>query len=118
MSKRILVVEDEEDSRRILRDLLSSADYEMTEAEKRRGGVDCGGKAATGPHPGHSLFTDRARSFHSTRKTDVAHVNEPRVYRRWLPLLRLHRLLAARALHNGKSSPTILRCHADVKAEP
>ena len=32
MSKRILVVEDQEDSRRILRDLLSSADYEMTEA--------------------------------------------------------------------------------------
>jgi two-component system, cell cycle response regulator DivK len=32
VSRRILVVEDEEDSRRILRDLLSSADYEMTEA--------------------------------------------------------------------------------------
>ena len=32
MSKRILVVEDQEDSRRILRDLLSSVDYEMTEA--------------------------------------------------------------------------------------
>ena len=32
MSRRILVVEDQEDSRRILRDLLSSADYEMTEA--------------------------------------------------------------------------------------
>jgi two-component system cell cycle response regulator DivK len=33
MSKRILVVEDQEDNRRILRDLLTSADYEMTEAE-------------------------------------------------------------------------------------
>ena len=33
MSKRILVVEDEEDSRRILRDLLTSADYEIVEAE-------------------------------------------------------------------------------------
>ena len=32
MSKRILVVEDQEDSRRILRDLLKSADYEMMEA--------------------------------------------------------------------------------------
>jgi two-component system cell cycle response regulator DivK len=32
VSKRILVVEDQEDSRRILRDLLTSADYEMTEA--------------------------------------------------------------------------------------
>ena len=33
MSKRILVVEDQEDSRRILRDLLKSADYEIMEAE-------------------------------------------------------------------------------------
>jgi two-component system, cell cycle response regulator DivK len=32
MSKRILVVEDQEDSRRILRDLLKSADYEIMEA--------------------------------------------------------------------------------------
>jgi two-component system, cell cycle response regulator DivK len=31
VSKRILVVEDQEDSRKILRDLLTSADYEMTE---------------------------------------------------------------------------------------
>ena len=33
MTKRILVVEDQEDNRQILRDLLGSADYEMTEAE-------------------------------------------------------------------------------------
>jgi two-component system, cell cycle response regulator DivK len=33
MSKRILVVEDHEDNREILRDLLTSADYEMIEAE-------------------------------------------------------------------------------------
>lgn len=33
MSKLILVVEDQEDNRRILRDLLSSADYDMVEAE-------------------------------------------------------------------------------------
>jgi two-component system, cell cycle response regulator DivK len=32
MSKRILVVEDQEDSRRILRDLLTSANYEIMEA--------------------------------------------------------------------------------------
>ena len=32
MSKRILVVEDQEDNRQILRDLLVSAGYEMTEA--------------------------------------------------------------------------------------
>ena len=33
MSKRILVVEDQEDNRQILRDLLSSANFEMDEAE-------------------------------------------------------------------------------------
>jgi two-component system, cell cycle response regulator DivK len=32
MSKRILVVEDQEHNRRILRDMLTSADYEITEA--------------------------------------------------------------------------------------
>jgi two-component system, cell cycle response regulator DivK len=33
MSKRILVVEDQEDNRRILRDLLTSAGYEVIQAE-------------------------------------------------------------------------------------
>ena len=33
MSKRILVVEDQEDNRRILRDLLTNAGYEIIEAE-------------------------------------------------------------------------------------
>jgi two-component system cell cycle response regulator DivK len=33
MSKRILVVEDQEDNRRILRDLLESAGYDVIEAE-------------------------------------------------------------------------------------
>ena len=32
MSKRILVVEDQEDNRRILRDLLMASGYELTEA--------------------------------------------------------------------------------------
>ena len=32
MTKRILVVEDTEDNRRILRDLLTSADYDLVEA--------------------------------------------------------------------------------------
>ena len=32
MSRHILVVEDEEDSRKILRDLLGNAGYELTEA--------------------------------------------------------------------------------------
>jgi two-component system cell cycle response regulator DivK len=33
MTKHILVVEDQEDNRQILRDLLASTDYEITEAE-------------------------------------------------------------------------------------
>src|SRR5262249_18525126 len=33
MSKRILVVEDQEDNRRIVRDLLTATDYEVVEAE-------------------------------------------------------------------------------------
>ena len=33
MTKRILVVEDQEDNRQILRDLLSNAGFEMIEAE-------------------------------------------------------------------------------------
>jgi len=33
MSKRILVVEDQEDNRQIIRDMLSATDYEVMEAE-------------------------------------------------------------------------------------
>ena len=33
MSKRILVVEDQEDDRQIIRDMLAATDYEITEAE-------------------------------------------------------------------------------------
>ena len=39
MSKRILVVEDQEDNRKILRDLLTSADFEVTEAEDGESGL-------------------------------------------------------------------------------
>jgi two-component system, cell cycle response regulator DivK len=39
MTKRILVVEDQEDNRQILRDLLSSVGYEMTEAWDGAAGV-------------------------------------------------------------------------------
>ena len=39
MSKRILVVEDHEDNRRIMRDLLTSAGYEMIEAVTGEDGV-------------------------------------------------------------------------------
>jgi two-component system cell cycle response regulator DivK len=33
MSKRILVVEDQEDNRQIIRDMLSATDYQITEAQ-------------------------------------------------------------------------------------
>ena len=39
MSKRILVVEDQEDNRRILRDLLTSVGYEVVEAVSGEDGV-------------------------------------------------------------------------------
>ena len=39
MSQRILVVEDQEDNRRILRDLLTSADFEVIEAEDGETGL-------------------------------------------------------------------------------
>ncbi len=39
MSKRILVIEDQEDNRRILRDLLTSAGYEVVEALTGEEGV-------------------------------------------------------------------------------
>src|SRR5262249_43923583 len=40
MSKRILVVEDQADNRRILRDLLTSAGYEIIEAENGQEALD------------------------------------------------------------------------------
>ena len=40
MTKSILVVEDQEDNRQILRDLLSSTDYEMIEAENGQQALD------------------------------------------------------------------------------
>ena len=40
MTKRILVVEDQEDLRGILRDLLASSGYEMLEAADGQAGVD------------------------------------------------------------------------------
>jgi two-component system cell cycle response regulator DivK len=47
MSKRILVVEDQQDNRQILRDLLTSVGYELIEAEDGEEGV----AAATLHHP-------------------------------------------------------------------
>jgi two-component system cell cycle response regulator DivK len=43
MTKRILVVEDQEDNRRIIRDLLASAGYELIEAGDGEAGVRLAG---------------------------------------------------------------------------
>ncbi len=40
MTKSILVVEDQEDNRQILRDLLGASDYEMVEAENGQEAID------------------------------------------------------------------------------
>jgi two-component system, cell cycle response regulator DivK len=44
MSKRILVVEDQDDNRRIIRDLLSSVGYEIIEAVDGAAGVELAGR--------------------------------------------------------------------------
>jgi len=42
MSRHILVVEDQEDNRQILRDLLGNAGFELTEAENGEEGIAAG----------------------------------------------------------------------------
>ena len=55
MSKRILVVEDQPDSRQIIRDMLAGTDYEITEAENGEAGTDGYNETAPRPDPdGHS----------------------------------------------------------------
>ena len=61
MSKRILVVEDQEDNMQILRDLLVSADYEIDRGRERRGGAGRGGEAAAGPDPDGHPASDHGR---------------------------------------------------------
>ena len=63
MSKRILVVEDQEDNRRIVRDLLAANDYEMTEAENGEEAV-AADAAAGSPRPVDSAgFRVSGRSY-------------------------------------------------------
>ena len=51
MNKRILVVEDQEDNRQILRDLLGNAGYEMIEAEDGEQALAQAAKRPAGPDP-------------------------------------------------------------------
>ncbi len=70
MSKRILVVEDQEDNRKILRDLLTSADFEVIEAEDGESGL----AAAAEHRPDLILRGDaqnqgrRGAAFHSRHR--------------------------------------------------
>jgi two-component system cell cycle response regulator DivK len=59
MSKVILVIEDQEDNRRIMRDLLTSAGYEIIEAETAGEGV----AAAKKPRPGLVLMDIQLPDF-------------------------------------------------------
>ena len=60
MSKRILVVEDQEDNRRILHDLLTNAGYEIVQAENGEEALKACGGAAAGPDPhGHPAAAAR-----------------------------------------------------------
>ena len=59
MSKRILVVEDQADSRRIIRDMLAATYYEIIEAEK--GGARGCRETAPRPHPDGCPITDYGR---------------------------------------------------------
>jgi hypothetical protein len=59
MKKRILVVEDQVDNRRILRDLLTNADYEIIEAENGEEALAAAAAPAQ-PNPhGHSAADPR-----------------------------------------------------------
>ena len=51
MSKRILVVEDQEDNRQIIRDLLSATDYEIIEAESGEEALCGSGQTAARSYP-------------------------------------------------------------------
>ena len=51
MSRLILVVEDQEDNRQILRDVLKSADYEMIEAETGEEALAAVLRRRPGPDP-------------------------------------------------------------------
>ncbi len=54
MSKLILVVEDQEDNRQIIRDMLAATDYEITEAENGEHALTAVAKQRPAPNKGRS----------------------------------------------------------------
>ena len=76
MSKRILVIEDTEDNRQIIRDLLTSFDYELIEAVDGAEGVAMARDPSSRPDPdGHSA------AGHRRLRGDAPHPRDPRAGR-------------------------------------
>ena len=69
MNRHILVVEDQEDNRQILRDLLGNAGYELTEAENGEEALTAGAKRRP------DLITDTAYSL-TVRVVSISHVGQ------------------------------------------
>jgi len=63
MSKRILLVEDQADNRKIIRDVLAGTDYEITEAEDGEQAPPARGEGDRASH----LKTSRNRSAYADR---------------------------------------------------
>ena len=72
MSKRILVVEDQEDNRQILRDLLASAGFQILEAEDGERGV-----AAAEATPSGFDFDGHPDADRRRLRSDAAHQGKP-----------------------------------------
>jgi DNA-binding NtrC family response regulator len=64
MSKRVLVVEDQEDNRQILRDLLTNADFEVIEAVDGEAGL-----VAAATHRPDLILCPRGRNMEASSPT-------------------------------------------------
>ena len=73
MRKRILVVEDQEDNRQIVRDLLTANDYEMTEAENGEEAL----AAVAKDRPDLIHWTFSSRSWTGTRQRAASRRTHP-----------------------------------------
>ncbi len=94
MSKRILVVEDQEDNRQILRDLLGSVGYRDDRSRERRGGDHGRDRAAARPDPDGYPAAD-----HGRLRGDPPHQGRPRAQGH--PDHRRHLLCAERRRGQG-----------------
>src|SRR6516225_4817748 len=63
MSKRILVVEDQEDNRQIIRNMLAGTDYEITEAENGEEALEAIAKQRPRSHPDGYPIANHGRLY-------------------------------------------------------